>query len=68
MLVGPSGNHEFFLHLRVPETATLKRIGFAYNPTQEAALGCASVASAGARANGIEAWAAPAEETHRHAR
>ena len=41
-LVGPAGNHEWFLWLQVPAqpagASGVKRIGFAYNPTNEQAL------------------------------
>ena len=64
-LVGPAGNHEFFLHLarrsracadiagRIAEAltgdVTVTRIGFAFNPTNEAPRSCATGRWAGAR-------------------
>jgi NAD+ kinase len=45
---------------------TMERIGFAYNPTQEAAHELRERGIGWCVANGIEAWAAPSEDTARH--
>jgi NAD+ kinase len=44
----------------------MKRIGFAYNPTQEAALELNERGVGWCRTKGIEAWSAPADEAHEH--
>ncbi len=44
----------------------MKRIGFAYNPTQEAALELRERGMGWCSVNGIDAWAAPADETAEH--
>ena len=73
VLVGPSGNHEFFLHLRVPGgrrwRRRVRRIGFAFNPTQAEAIELRERALAWCAANGVEAWAVagrrpPADAEH----
>lgn len=44
----------------------MKRIGFAYNPTQEAAHDLRERGIGWCRAHGVDAWAAPSEETQQH--
>ena len=44
----------------------MKRIGFAYNPTQEAALELNERGIGWCVANGVEAWSSPAERTREH--
>lgn len=44
----------------------MKRIGFAYNPTQEAAHELRERGIGWCLAHDLEAWAAPADETRRH--
>ena len=67
--VGPSGNHEFFLHLASPRDARwsagrgprrMKRIGFAFNPTNEPALELRERALGWCAVRGIDAWASEA--------
>jgi NAD+ kinase len=45
----------------------MKHIGFAYNPTQEAALELRERGIGWCVANGVAAWATPSEETSQHA-
>jgi NAD+ kinase len=45
----------------------VKRIGFAYNPTQDAALELNERGIGWCLANGLEAWSTPAEQTGEHA-
>ena len=77
-ILGPEGNREFLVHLQAgPSCAeigelidqvtgapemTVQRIGFAYNPTNDAAVELRERAAGWCRMHGIDHWAAQAQD------
>ncbi len=71
-ITGPEGNREFLVHLapgpgcaeigdriaEVTDAVTVKRIGFAYNPTIEAAVELSARAAGWCQVRGIDHWQA----------